>query len=364
MSSYVQSIASETPPHAYSQSAILEVMKAWHGDDRRTGRMLDGIYRASAIDKRHSVVTDFLPGSAGGFFQDRESGEFRSPGTAERNELYRREAGNLASCAAGRALARAPGIEPASVTHLITVSCTGFFAPGPDIELIARLRLSPSVERYHLGFMGCYAAFPALRMASSICASDPEAVVLIAAVELCTLHLQNSRDSDSLLAASVFADGAGSAVVSARKPSGPALRIDSFASALVPDHADAMAWTIGDSGFEMVLSSHLPRIVEEEVRVALQPLFRSAQIDAEQVCEWAVHPGGRAILDRFEKALELDGDALSASRQVLAQYGNMSSATVLFVLERLLAEPGEGAVAAVAFGPGLAVESGLFTRIG
>ncbi|MEX2541164.1 MAG: type III polyketide synthase [Trueperaceae bacterium] len=364
MTAYLSSIASAVPPTGYSQDAILEVMRAWHGGNRRTSRVLGGIYGASAIHKRHSVVRDFLPGDSGGFFFDPESGAFLVPGTAERNRAYRREASKLAGCAAQKALALAPGCSPQDVTHLITVSCTGFFAPGPDIELVDALDLDPSVERFHIGFMGCYAAFPALRLARALCEADPEAIVMVASVELCTLHLQAAGDTDSLLAASVFADGAAAAVVTARRPETPSLRLDTFATALARDAGDEMAWTIGDTGFEMVLSRRLPEVVEAKVGGAIAPLFRGARIRPQEVEHWAVHPGGRAILDQVESTLELGTDALLASRAVLAEYGNMSSATVLFVLERLLAEPAppQEPVVAIAFGPGLTVESALFRR--
>lgn len=363
MAAYIQSVAGAVPPTSYRQDAILEVMQSWQGGDRRTARLLSGIYRASAIDKRHSVVPDFLPGSPGGFFYDPASGDYLRPTTAERNRVYAREAGELASCAAGKALGRAAAAEAAAVTHLITVSCTGFFAPGPDIDLVDRLGLDRGVERYHIGFMGCYAAFPALRLARALCLADPRAVVLVVAVELCTLHLQPPSSRDTLLAASVFADGAAAAVVTAGEPASQALRLDHFASALERGSADEMAWTIGDTGFEMVLSSRLPEIVEAEVEEALSPLFSSSSVSRQDVDRWAVHPGGRAILDRVEGALDLTPEALQASREVLAEFGNMSSATVLFVLERLLSRgiPPGAPVAALAFGPGLAIESALFT---
>jgi predicted naringenin-chalcone synthase len=363
MPAFLSSVAGAVPPTGYSQDEILEVMRSWHAGDRRAGRLLGGIYRASAIQKRHSVVRDFRPGEAGGFFFDPATGTFLVPGTADRNRAYRREAGKLASCAASRSLV-AGGRSARDVTHLITFSCTGFFAPGPEIELIDALGMRTEVERFHLGFMGCYAAFPALRLARALCQADPEALVMVVSVELCTLHLQPSTDSDSLLAASVFADGAAAGLVSADRPAAPALALDSFASALARDAGDEMAWTIGDTGFEMVLSGNLPQVVEEKVRGALAPLFDGSGVSPGEVREWAVHPGGRAILDRVERALELPPRALAASRGVLAEFGNMSSATVLFVLERLLAEPAaDGApLVAVAFGPGLAVESALLRR--
>jgi predicted naringenin-chalcone synthase len=364
MPAYLSSVASAVPPTSYSQEEILEVMRTWHAGDRRTGRMLGGIYRASAIDKRHSVVRDFLPGATGGLFFEPGTGEFLVPGTAERNRAYQREAGRLAACAAGRSLASGGGRSARDVTHLITFSCTGFFAPGPEIELIDELGMRTDVERFHLGFMGCYAAFPALRLARALCEADPDAVVMVVSIELCTLHLQASTDSDSLLAASVFADGAAAGLVSSRRSEAPAFSLDAFASALARDAGEEMAWTIGDTGFEMVLSGSLPQVVEEKVRGALAPLFEQSGVAPEQVREWAVHPGGRAILDRVESALDLGPGALAASRAVLKEYGNMSSATVLFVLERLLADsaPAGAPLVAVAFGPGLAVESALLRR--
>lgn len=322
--------------------------------------MLAGIYRASSIDKRHSVVRDFVGDDPGGFLYDRGEQEFLVPGTARRNEIYTRESGNLAGEAAREGLERS-GTEPGVVTHLITVSCTGFFAPGPDIELVDKLCLRREVERYHIGFMGCYGAFPALRLARSICLADPDAVVLVVAVELCTLHLQATGDSDSLLAGSVFADGAAAAVVGSRPGGRAELVLDAFANTLIPGARDEMAWTVGDTGFEMKLSGRIPAVIECEARDALAPLLDRAGLSPQQVAEWAVHPGGRAILDRFEAALGLGADALWASRDVLRRYGNMSSATVLFVLERIISQGPGGPVAALAFGPGLAVESALLT---
>lgn len=362
MAAYLHSLATAVPSNAYGQEKILEVMMAWHGQDRRTNRVLGAIYRASAIDKRHSVVDDFQPGSPGGFFFDPTKDAFLNPSTAERNDRYAQEAGKLATCAARGALSGEGAFSPAEVTHLITVSCTGFYAPGPDLDIVRALGLAARVERYHLGFMGCYGAFPAMRLARSICLAHDDALVLIVAVELCSLHLQAGKESDELLAASVFADGAAAALVSARPPAGrPSFSLKRFSSALATAAGDDMAWTIGDTGFTMVLSSEIPKIVEREVRAALAPLWECAGISAADMGAWAVHPGGRAILDGFEAGLGLPSDSLTTSREVLSRYGNMSSATILFVLDRLLhsKDPPAGPVTAVAFGPGLAVESAL-----
>lgn len=364
MAVHLHHIATSLPAASYSQETAHEVMKTWIGGDRRTDLLLQRIYGHSGIERRHSVVGDFAPGAdtgMGGLYVD-DAGGFRNPGTAERNARYRAEAGPLFVDAARRAVTGADGFAAEDVTHVVTVSCTGFYAPGPDLEILDELGLGPGTQRYHLGFMGCYAAFPALRMAQAFCRADPDAVVLVVAVELCTLHLQPETEVDAVVAASVFADGAAAAVVSARAPRGPALTLDRFSEAVAPDGAGDMAWTIGDHGFEMVLSTYVPAIVGERAAGALEPLLEGAGLALRDVARWAVHPGGRAILDRLEKELELPPTSLRDSREVLRRHGNMSSVTVLFVLERMLREarPAGEPVLGLAFGPGLTIASGLF----
>lgn len=371
----VVGVASALPSNAYPQREIREVMRRWIGGDRRTERLLERVYAASAIDRRWSVLAGLSDGSSGdrgdALFVD-ERGAFRRPGTAERNARYVKEAPPLAETAARAALERVPTLGAGDVTHVITVSCTGFHAPGTDDHLVRALGLHPGTERYHVGFMGCYAAFPALRMARAFCRSDPDAVVLVVCVELCTLHLAPTRDLDNLLATSVFADGAAAAVVTARALRGRQLPLEILASAttLTDDSEREMAWTIGDHGFDMVLSSYVPRVLEAEVEGAVAPLLHAGGVTRDEVAHWAVHPGGRAILDKVAKGLELEPWQIAASREVLAHAGNMSSGSVLFVLERLVScpnaataraglEPGDR-VAALAFGPGLTVDAALF----
>ncbi|WP_022882886.1 type III polyketide synthase [Gryllotalpicola ginsengisoli] len=327
--------------------------------DEFAGLGQDGVTDASAVRSLRRPRSGRLEGRPPMFF-DSATGELLHPPTGARNAVFTREATPLALAAATDALGRS-GFEASDVTHVITVSCTGFFAPGPDYELVRRLGLRPETRRLNIGFMGCYGYFPALRAAVDSCLADPDAVVLIACVELCTLHLRVTEDPDVLVAASVFADGAGAAVVTGRP--GPGLRVDALHSVLAPGSEHEMTWTIGDLGFEMTLSSYVPRVLEAQIGDALAPLRPSgAWTDVEH---WAVHPGGRAILDRVQEALGLSDAQLEPSRAVLRDFGNMSSATVPFILERLLADaaPGER-VAATAFGPGLTVESALFTAVG
>lgn len=268
--------------------------------------------------------------------------------------MYVKTAPALAATAANRVID-----DSAMVTHVVTASCTGCHAPDIGAELVARCRLRSGVQRYHLGFMGCAAGLPALRLAQSICRSDPEATVLVVCVETSSVHLQLDGSTDALLTGALFADGAAAALVTARPVSGTNLRLDRFCTSLEPAAAEAMEWTIGDHGFVMRLSRELPELVAGIAPDAMAELLQDSGLTVPDLRHWAVHPGGKSILDRFEIALHLFPDALLPSRRVLARYGNMSSPTILFVLEQLLATAQPGPLCAIAFAPGLTVESAL-----
>ncbi|MDN5755095.1 MAG: type III polyketide synthase, partial [Micrococcaceae bacterium] len=270
------------------------------------------------------------------------------------------------------ALAACPDLDPEDVTHVITVSCTGFYNPGPDYQIVRALGLPASTQRYHLGFMGCYAAFPALRAAKSFCEAEPDAVVLVVSTELCTLHVRSSNDPDTIMGSALFADGAAAAVVTARPaPAGTtSLELDAFETVLTPVGEESMAWNIGDEGFEMVLGTYVPHIIDEHIVGALAPLLAHDPSIGEEYADlthWGIHPGGRAILDKVQHRLGLDERQLEPARRVLNDYGNMSSATVLFVLKDILEgvseadDPAGERVCSMAFGPGLTVETALMT---
>jgi predicted naringenin-chalcone synthase len=363
MSAWIQHIETMTPGLAYSQEYASRKMQEWIGDERRK-RMIRMLYHKSGIARRHSVISSFDQNLPGDFFPIDGDGLRREPTTAERNSLYTRESRPLAVDLARAAIAKCPGIERSDITHVVTVSCTGFCNPGIDYHIITDLGLSPATERYHLGFMGCYAAFPALRMAKQFCQADPQAVVLVVCLELCTLHLQLSGSEDSLLANSLFADGAASAIVSGRPPQAgrTVYRLGEFHSTLIPSGKADMAWTIGDLGFDISLSSYVPKIIGANIREALRPVLDGRQLKLDDIRTWAVHPGGRAIIDKVAESLDLGPEQVAASRQVLQRHGNMSSATVLFVLKQILAQadgPAREPVCAMAFGPGLTVEMAL-----
>ncbi|TZG27602.1 type III polyketide synthase [Sphingomonas montanisoli] len=239
------------------------------------------------------------------------------------------------------------------VTHLVVASCTGFVAPGIDQIIAANLGLDGSVERTLVGFMGCYAAVAALRVAHHIARSDPAARILVVTVELCSLHLQDTGAVPRLLAMLQFADGAAAALVMAQEGG---IALDRFFAATLPDSGPLITWTIGDTGFAMELSGEVP----VRIGAALEePAFRQKLLGdraVEDIAHWAVHAGGRSILDAVQSALQLPQGALAASRDVLARFGNMSSSTLMFVLAAILAGTGSGSGMALAFGPGLAAE--------
>jgi len=365
MSTYIHNIATETAPFIYSQDFIREKMQSWTPDEKRK-RLLHAIYRKSGIETRYSVLEDFLHEAGGSLFQIDANGVPSDPRTAERNAIYATTSRHMAVSVAKKVLENS-GFTTGDVTHVVFASCTGFCNPGPDFHIIRELGLNPNVERYTVGFMGCYAAFPALRMASQFCQASARAVVLVVCLELCTLHMHLDQEADTMLANSLFADGAGAAILSAREPSPgrPAYRVGSFASALVPQSESHMAWNIGNHGFNIVLSSYVPDILAAGLRPMLEDLLRERHLSLGDIQEWAVHPGGRAILDKVESSLDLPGDSLATSRRVLRDFGNMSSATVLFVLKDLLdsAETPDAVTCAMAFGPGLTVETAFLHRM-
>jgi predicted naringenin-chalcone synthase len=263
--------------------------------------------------------------------------------------------------AASRDALAKSGLPARAITHVVTVSCTGFFAPGIDRSLITALGLSPSVERTHVGYMGCHGALNGLRVARAFTGVEPGARVLLCAVELCSLHYHYGWDPQKVIANALFADGAAAVVGVAPSAAPPgAWRAAAAGSCLVPDSAGAMTWTVSDHGFEMSLSKHVPGLIARHLRPWMEGWLASYDIALTAVGSWAVHPGGPRILDAVEEGLGLPRTATVASRQVFAECGNMSSPTVLFILDRLRAAGAQRPCVALAFGPGLTAEAALF----
>jgi len=365
MPSYLGAIGTALPAHRLAQPVIADFMAAALEFDAPDTRKLRALYRVSGIEHRHSVLADYGRANGDYDFFPNTPGLVPFPGVAARMGAYRAAAGPLAATAALDCLRQAPGIEADSLTHLITVSCTGMSAPGLDIELVTTLGLSPSIRRTCVNFMGCYAAVNALRLADSIARADPAARVLVVSVELCTLHFQKSRAEDHLVSNALFADGAAACLVLGEPLPGPApcLALSAFHCGLEPAGVQDMAWHIGEFGFEMTLSGYVPGLIRGGIEQLLVGLLQDLPVRREDIRHYALHPGGRRILEAIEQALGLTKADNAAAYEVLRQYGNMSSATVLFVLRELLAglsAADHGApVLSCAFGPGLTLEAML-----
>lgn len=365
MPTYIHNIATSVPDQSYEQSFLRDQLKEYMGEREATNRIIHRIYSKSGIKKRHTVINDFnANGDPRMFFQ--KDGSLTMPSTGVRNQIYIDRAKPLFVETARKTIDQNPSFNRSDITHIITVSCTGFFAPDPGFEIIKQFDLDPSTSRFHVGFMGCFAAFPAMKMARSFCEARPDATVLVVCLELCSLHLQASESPDHLISASVFADGAAGMIISNHPPAQSGFELNQFSAAIAQKTEQDMAWTIGDTGFEMVLSSYVPDIIQANLYEALQPLFQNYDMNPGEITDWAIHPGGRAILDKVQQNFDLSPLQVSASRKVLSDYGNMSSATILFVLEEMLRKSQglpNSSVLAMAFGPGLTIESAFLTKI-
>jgi predicted naringenin-chalcone synthase len=274
-------------------------------------------------------------------------------------ERYEAEAVDLATEAAASALVSA-ACDASQISHLVTVSCSGFSAPGVDIGLIQRLNLPRDVARTHVGFMGCHGALNGLRVAAAFAGSCPRGKVLLCCVEICTIHHQYTQQFDQLIANSLFSDGAAAVVVGSNTSQSGSWNLVDQRSHVVSDSADRMSWRIGDHGFVMTLSSEVPKIIRQKLRAWVDDWLLEHGLMIEDVRGWIVHPGGPHILSACRDVLELGPAALEESHAVLAEYGNMSSPTVFFILDLLRHDPEKLPCVMLAFGPGLTIEGALF----
>jgi alpha-pyrone synthase len=349
---YLNRIVTAVPEHDVHNSFVVfaENMLA----DPRLRPVFRRMVSRSNIAHRYSFLD---PQQGTGEFSSHDALEFYRPGhfpnTARRMELFEQSAPVLMRKAVDRLALNEK--ERSGITHVLVTCCTGLYAPGLDFEIVDHLGLQPGVERTMVSFMGCSAAINALKLARHIVRSDPKAGVLMVNLELCTLHFQETQELEQVLSFLVFADGAAASLITAREQG---FALDSFKAVMVPETRGLITWKIRGLGFDMLLSGQVPAELGRALHEG-ELMAERSDIDV-----WAVHPGGRSVLDAVEKGLELPVDALAASREVLSCFGNMSSATVMFVLQRLMQQARAGQRGcAMSFGPGLTAETMRFHAV-
>lgn len=360
---YIQllGIGTSLPASSIPQKETAQLAKGLNCKTPRQERLLEVLYDRTRVGSRSSVFRrdGVLSGSFESFFPKASNGHaFHGPSTHERMTRYNEEAPGLAFNAAQKALGNT-NRDLGDIGHLITVSCTGFAAPGFDIKLIKQLGLSPEIQRTHIGFMGCHGMFNALRVGQSLVRQNPKQKVLLCSVELCSIHFAYGWDPDQIVANALFADGASAALIGMEENKKSHWSLEASGSYLFPESEDVMTWKVGDHGFVMNLSAKVPGLIEEHLKPWLESWLHQQGLGLSDIQSWAIHPGGPRILDAVGKALGLAEDAMAVSRDILSKHGNMSSATLLFILKALQQMKAPGPCVALGFGPGLTCEAAL-----
>lgn len=352
-------ISTAVPEHSIAQTDAA-LLAAELGVTNKYRKSLDTMYRLSGVKRRHSVLLENSDGDSRqqSFYHVAENDADHGPTTADRMEKYEASATDLALAACRKTLL-STGVNRDQITHLVTISCSGFAAPGVDLALIDQLGLSPDVERAHVGFMGCHGALNGLRVARGWAAADPNARVLVCAVELCSLHHQYTEHAQQLVANALFSDGACAFLLGQMEPGESDCQLISQASHVIANTSEMMSWKIADNGFQMTLSPKVPEVIVATLRPWVSKWLARCGLTIEEIGSWAVHPGGPRILAATSEALGLESDGLQHSEGVLADYGNMSSPTVFFIMKRIREAQGRGPTVMLGFGPGLTIEAAL-----
>jgi predicted naringenin-chalcone synthase len=356
-------ISTASPPYKVSQKKVSEELKLRMRGRPAIGRMIESASNNSGIDSRYFVIPDGEEGITSKFFTDKDT--YLKPDTKTRMKEYESWS-KLLSVEAVEKLLNSNNVDPSTIERLITISCTGFYAPGFDYFLINNFNIPADVKRTHIGFMGCAASLIGFSTAlEALSTLGKNKNILMVSTEICSIHFQTEPTKDNILANLIFADGCAAALFSGETNSS-GFQLINTASYLFNGSADYMGWEIGNFGFEMILSQALPKIIFEQAMPQLKAILGGFGVKTEDIKYWALHPGGRAILDSIQKGLELSDEAMVPSRAILKNYGNMSSASILFVLKEIMISnnisKGEFCCA-VAFGPGLTMEVALLKGV-
>jgi predicted naringenin-chalcone synthase len=356
--SKIISIGKALPEHRHQQNDILHFMQNVYAMDIAERRKLKFLYHQSSIEYRYSVVPDYsMPAKEWQFYPQSENLE-PFPSLEVRMLLYNKYAAPLSVQAINNCMDGFIGQN--EITHLITVSCTGLSAPGLDLQVMELMDLPKNIFRTSVNFMGCYAAIHALKLADALCSSNPAAKVMIVCTELCTLHFQKEATMDNIASSLLFGDGAAAVLVTSDAFSKKGLHIDGFYSEVLKKGKEDMAWELSSSGFLMKLSGYIPDLIGEDFEGLVNRALLSKNIGRQDITGWCIHPGGKRILEAIYKSLTLQSSELDESYDVLKQYGNMSSPTILFVLDNMMQKLDESRphkLFGAAFGPGLTMET-------
>ncbi|RYZ27165.1 MAG: type III polyketide synthase [Chitinophagaceae bacterium] len=354
--SKVVSIGTAVPAHCHRQMDILSFMQTVYALPADEARKLRFMYSQSGINQRYSVIPDYSkPLQDWKFYPQTESLD-PFPSLEQRMAMYTKQAPLLSVDAIRDCLSHVYSAQ--NITHLITVSCTGMSAPGLDLQLMELMDLKKTIFRTSINFMGCYAAIHALKIADAICKSDTKAQVLIVCTELCTLHFQKDATMDNMASSLLFGDGSSAALIMHDDANTEGLFIDRFYSEINPKGKRDMAWELSSSGFLMTLSGYIPELIEEDFAAIVNRALANDNGKVDDISHWCIHPGGKKILQAIHKSLGFTNGQLQCSYDVLKDFGNLSSATILFVLKKMLEE--KSAVKKLfgaAFGPGLTIET-------
>lgn len=361
----IQAIGTAVPVNKISQEHHASIIESANGITREERLVLKTIYGRSGIKHRYSVLSEFDRDDSEDNKLFHPSGKFPEVPVSERMNIYEQYAADVCGEAVKDCLAKLPSLDKKEITHLVTFSCTGMHAPGLDIQLVENFGLERNVERTCINFMGCYAAINALKSAYYISKAEPEAVVLIAGVELCSLHYRKSNDPFQVVANAIFADGAAAAIISSRDINDGkdhvTLGLRNFYSEFEQSASNDMVWRIGDFGFDLRLTPEVPNVVKGNIKALVNSLLKRSKLEQTDIDHYAIHPGGIKILEACQESLGLSKEQNAISYSVLRDYGNMSSVTVMFVLSRYLetlnsSDKGKK-ILSCAFGPGITMES-------
>jgi predicted naringenin-chalcone synthase len=353
-------IASQGGAHRITMEELGHYVKKTYGEKSLSSRKFGFLVRENSIAFKNSVIPDFIPLYENPILFTADN---PNPSTKERMQIFDQKAIEISADVAKNALLKA-NLSAKDITHIISTTCTGLSAPGLELQLTQALGLNHHVVKYGINFMGCYAAFHAIRLADTIMKSAPESKILVVCTELCSLHYRLDDSDDNLLSTYLFSDGCAAAIISNDTSSSSSFNVVDTHSVLIPEGKEDMAWNVGNHGFEMVLHKNIPMYLRQNLASVYQSFLTKNKIDSHQVAKFAIHPGGKNILKAFESAIQIDSHDLAESYEILSNYGNMSSATVLFVLEKMLYDDSKDAyVYTAAFGPGLTVEGALLLKV-